>query len=82
MRPAMMWFSVSVCRHKSELEEEEMIMLRFSLGATRMDRNRNDQIRGTVKVEQFGDEAREERWWTNTGQRMSEMELPGDKRRF
>lgn len=30
-------------------------MIKFSLGVTRMDRNRNEQIRGTVKVEHLGD---------------------------
>lgn len=46
-----------------------------------MDRIRNEQIRGTVNVEQFGDEVKEERWRRfghvlrteseDTGQRMS-----------
>lgn len=30
-------------------------MLRFSVGVTRVDRIRTKQVRGTVKVEQFGD---------------------------
>lgn len=30
-------------------------MLRFSLGVTGMDRMRNEHIRGTAKVERFGD---------------------------
>ncbi|KAL7854724.1 hypothetical protein SRHO_G00169140 [Serrasalmus rhombeus] len=48
-------------RQEAELEVAEMKMLRFSLGVTRMDKIRNEQIRGTVKVEQFGDKAREAR---------------------
>ncbi|KAL7847314.1 hypothetical protein SRHO_G00222940 [Serrasalmus rhombeus] len=48
-------------RQEAELEVAEMKMLRFSLGVTRLDKIRNEQIRGTVKVEQFGDKAREAR---------------------
>ena len=36
-------------------------MLRFSLGVTRMDRIRNEYIRGTVHVGCFGDKVREAR---------------------
>lgn len=39
-----------------------MKTLRSSLGVTRRDRIRNEQVRGTVKVESFGDEVREEGW--------------------
>uniref|UniRef100_A0AAR2KNM1 Taxilin alpha n=1 Tax=Pygocentrus nattereri TaxID=42514 RepID=A0AAR2KNM1_PYGNA len=56
-----------------------------------MDKIRNEQIRGTVKVEQFGDKAREARlrWFGHVlrrnsgdiGQRMLEMELLGRRRR-
>uniref|UniRef100_A0AAR2LPA4 Sap30-like n=1 Tax=Pygocentrus nattereri TaxID=42514 RepID=A0AAR2LPA4_PYGNA len=77
-------------RQEAELEVAEMKMLRFSLGVTRMDKIRNEQIRGTVKVEQFGDKAREARlrWFGHVlrnsgyiGQRMLEMELSGRRRR-
>ncbi|PME06485.1 hypothetical protein A8A06_13560 [Escherichia coli] len=66
-------------------------MLRFSLGVTRMDRIRNEYIRGTAHVEKFGDKVREARlrWFGHVqrrdsgyiGQRMLKMELPGRRRR-
>ncbi|KAL7867553.1 hypothetical protein SRHO_G00089370 [Serrasalmus rhombeus] len=94
VRPAMTYGLETVAlskRQEAELEVAEMKMLRFSLGVTRMDKIRNEQIRGTVKVEQFGDKAREARlrWFGHVlrrnsgyiGQRMLEMELPGRRRR-
>lgn len=47
-------------RQKTEVQVEEMKMLRYSLGVTRMDRIKNEQIRGTVKVKQFEDKVRGE----------------------
>lgn len=44
---------------KAELEVAELNMLRFSLGVTRVDRIRNEYIRGTAQVGHFGDKARE-----------------------
>ena len=46
---------------EAELEVAETKMLRFSLGLTRMDRIRNDYIRGTAHVRCFGDKTREAR---------------------
>ncbi|OKP64685.1 hypothetical protein A8A03_01925 [Escherichia coli] len=73
-------------------------MLRFSLGVTRMDRIRNEDIRGTAHVRCFGEKAREARlrWFGHVqrrdseyiGKRMLRLELPGrrprgrPKRRF
>ncbi|KAF7655665.1 hypothetical protein LDENG_00052730 [Lucifuga dentata] len=73
-------------------------MLRFSLGVTRMDRIRNEYIRGTAHVRCFGDKVREARlrWFGHVqrrdsehiGRRMLRLELPGrrprgrPKRRF
>ncbi len=45
-------------RQEAELEVAEFKMLRFSLGVTRMDRIRNESIRGTVQVERLGDKVR------------------------
>lgn len=42
-------------------ERTEFLMLRFSLGLIRMDRIRNEYIRGTTHAEQFGDNVRDAR---------------------
>ncbi|KAK3513371.1 hypothetical protein QTP70_012337 [Hemibagrus guttatus] len=48
-------------RQESELEVAELKMLRFSLGVTRLDRIRNEYIRGTAHVGRLGDKVRESR---------------------
>ncbi|KAK3568427.1 hypothetical protein QTP86_006934 [Hemibagrus guttatus] len=48
-------------RQESELEVAELKMLRFSLGVTRLDRIRNEYIRGTAHVGRLGDKVREDR---------------------
>ncbi|KAK3548512.1 hypothetical protein QTP70_013363 [Hemibagrus guttatus] len=48
-------------RQESELEVAELKMLRFSLGVTRLDRIRNEYIRGTAHVGCLGDKVREAR---------------------
>ncbi|KAK3543634.1 hypothetical protein QTP70_025993 [Hemibagrus guttatus] len=48
-------------RQESELEVAELKMLRFSLGVTRLDRIRNEYIRGTAHVGHLGDKVREAR---------------------
>ncbi|KAK3513083.1 hypothetical protein QTP70_000980 [Hemibagrus guttatus] len=48
-------------RPESELEVAELKMLRFSLGVTRLDRIRNEYIRGTAHVGRLGDKVREAR---------------------
>ncbi|KAK3522429.1 hypothetical protein QTP86_010639 [Hemibagrus guttatus] len=48
-------------RQESELEVAELKMLRFSLGVTRLDRIRNEYIRGTAHVGHMGDKVREAR---------------------
>ncbi|KAK3538399.1 hypothetical protein QTP86_001745 [Hemibagrus guttatus] len=48
-------------RQESELEVAELKMLRFSLGVTRLDRIRNEYIRGTAHVGRLGDKVREAR---------------------
>ncbi|MCJ8736404.1 hypothetical protein PDJAM_G00257550 [Pangasius djambal] len=74
-------------RQESELEVAELKMLRFSLGVTRLDRIRNENIRGTAHVGRLGDKVREARlrWFGHVQRRESEyisrrmldMELPG-----
>ena len=43
------------------MEVAELKMLRFSLGVTRMDKIRNEYIRGTAQVGKFGEKTREAR---------------------
>lgn len=78
-------------RQEKELEVAELKMLRFSLGVTRMDRIRNEHIRGTAQVGQFVDKVREARlrWFGRmqrrdagyVGRRVLRMEPPGRRRR-
>ena len=78
-------------RQKAETEVVELKMLRFSLGVTRMDKIRNEYIRGTARVGRFGQKTREARlrWFGHVrrkddghiGRRMLRMELPGKRKR-
>ncbi|KAK3570249.1 hypothetical protein QTP86_017124 [Hemibagrus guttatus] len=90
VRPAMLYGLETVSlrkRQESELEVAELKMLRFSLGVTRLDRIRNEYIRGTAHVGHLGDKVREVRlrWFGHVqrreseyiGRRMLDMELPG-----
>ena len=42
-------------KQEAGMDVAELKMLRFSLGVTRMDKNRNDYIRGTPQVGWFGE---------------------------
>ena len=56
VRPAMLYGLETVAltkRQEAEMEVAELKMLRFSLGVTIMDKNRNEYIRGTAKVGRF-----------------------------
>ncbi|KAK3565958.1 hypothetical protein QTP86_023364 [Hemibagrus guttatus] len=94
VRPAMLYGLETVSlrkRQESELEVAELKMLRFSLGVTRLDRIRNEYIRGTAHVGRLGDKLREARlrWFGHVqrreseyiGRRMLDMELPGRRQR-
>ncbi|KAK3522491.1 hypothetical protein QTP86_015882 [Hemibagrus guttatus] len=94
VRPAMLYGLETVSlrkRQESELEVAELKMLRFSLGVTRLDRIRNEYIRGTAHVGHLGDKVREDRlrWFGHVQRRESEyiarrmldMELPGRRQR-
>ena len=74
-----------------EMEVAEMKMLRFAMGVTRKDKNRNEHIRSTIKVERLGMKMREGRlrWYGHVmrrdqeyvGRKVMKMELPGKRRR-
>ncbi|MCJ8736401.1 hypothetical protein PDJAM_G00257500 [Pangasius djambal] len=94
VRAAMLYGLETVAlrkRQESELEVAELKMLRVSLGVTRLDRIRNEYIRGTDHVGRLGDKVREARlrWFGHVqrrereyiGRRMLDMELPGRRRR-
>ncbi|KAK3548456.1 hypothetical protein QTP70_013155 [Hemibagrus guttatus] len=94
VRPAMLYGLETVSlrkRQESELEVAELKMLRFSLGVTRLDRIRNEYIRGTAHVGRLGDKVREARlrWFGHVqrreseyiGRRMLDMKLPGRRQR-
>ncbi|KAK3557977.1 hypothetical protein QTP86_005634 [Hemibagrus guttatus] len=66
-------------RQESELEVAELKMLRFSLGVTRLDRIRNEYIRGTAHVGRLGDKVREARLrWFGHVQRRERAEKEVD----
>ncbi|KAK3556079.1 hypothetical protein QTP70_004372 [Hemibagrus guttatus] len=79
VRPAMLYGLETVSlrkRQESELEVAELKMLRFSLGVTRLDRIRNEYIRGTAHVGRLEDKVREARlrWFGHVQRRESNME--------
>ncbi|KAK3545564.1 hypothetical protein QTP70_008112 [Hemibagrus guttatus] len=69
VRPAMLYGLET----ESELEVAELKMLRFSLGVTRLDRIRNEYIRGTAHVGRLEDKVREARlrWFGHVQRRES-----------
>ncbi|KAK3506556.1 hypothetical protein QTP70_009082 [Hemibagrus guttatus] len=82
VRPAMLYGLETVSlrkRQESELEVAELKMLRFSLGVTRLDRIRNEYIRGTAHVGRLGDKVREARlrWFGHVQRRESDEEVMG-----
>ena len=92
VRPAMLYgLETAALTKRQEMEVAELKMLRFSLGVTRMDKIRNDYIRGTAQVGRFGEKTREARlrWYGHVlrkddgyiGRRMLRMELPGKRKR-
>ena len=64
VKPAMMYRLETVAVTKKQVEEIEVVemkMLRFAMEVTRKDKNRNEYIRSTVKVERLGMKLREGR---------------------
>ncbi|KAK3566956.1 hypothetical protein QTP86_007012 [Hemibagrus guttatus] len=81
VRPAMLYGLETVSlrkRQESELEVAELKMLRFSLGVTRLDRIRNEYIRGTAHVGRLGDKVREARlrWFGHVQRRENAPDAP------
>ena len=75
VRPAMLYGLETVAlkkRQEAEMEVAELNMLRFTLGVTRMDKIRNEYIRGTAQVGKFGEKTREARlrWYGHYGGKM------------
>ena len=94
VRPALLFGLETVATSKKqeqELEVAEMRMLRWSLGVTRLDRIRNENIRGTAHVRRLGEKQREQRlrWFGHVmrrgenyvGRRMLDMNVPGRRKR-
>ena len=73
------------------MDAAELKTLRFSLGVTRMDKIRNEYVRGTAQVGRFAEKTREARlrWYGHVlrkddgyiGRRVLRMELPGKRKR-
>ncbi|XP_051787950.1 uncharacterized protein LOC127529167 [Erpetoichthys calabaricus] len=94
VRPAMLYGLETVAltrKQETELEVAELRMLRFALGVTRMDRIRNEDIRGSAQVGCLGDKVREARlrWFGHvqrrdegyTERRVLRIEQPGWRKR-
>ena len=69
VRPAMMYGLETVAvtkRHEAELEVAELKMLKFAMGVTRLEKIRNEYIRGTAHIDWFRCKLRELRLvvWT------------------
>ena len=96
VRPTMVYELKAVAITKKqvkEMEVAEMKMLIFPMGVTRKDKIRNKYIRGTVKVERKDEGTKMRkgrlRWYGHVirrdqeyvGRKMTEMELPGKRKR-
>ena len=94
VRPAMLYDLETVAltrKQQMKLEVAELRMLRFSLQVTRLDRIRNEYIRGAAHVGRFGQKLREARlrWFGHVlrgdkghiGQRTLRLEVPAKRRR-
>ena len=76
---------------EKKLDVAEMRMLRWMSGVTRLDRIRNERIRGTTKVGEISKKVQESRltWYGHVlrredeyvGKRVMAMEVPGKRRR-
>ena len=94
VRPAMTYGAETWPMKKTyerKMDVVEMRMLRWMTGITRLDRIRNDLVRGTTKVTEVSKKIQEKRlnWFGHVmrrnqeyvGRRMLEMDIPGRRRR-
>ena len=94
VRPAMMYGAETWAVKKAQekkLDVTEMRMLRWMSGVTKLDRIRNERIRGTTKVGEISKKVQESRlkWYGHVlrredeyvGKRVTGMEVPGKRRR-
>ena len=94
VRPAMMYGAETWAVKKAQekkLDVAEMRMLRWMSGVTKLDRIRNERIRGTTKVGEISKKVQESRlkWYGHVlrreeeyvGKRVMAMEVPGKRRR-
>ena len=82
---------MSVISQQTRGRDEDAIILVRNKNLTRMDKIRNEYIRGTAQVGRFGEKTREARlrWYGQVrrkddgyiGRRMLRMELPGKRKR-
>ena len=93
VRPAMMYGAETLAVKKAQekkLDVAEMRMLRWMSGVTKLDRIRNERIRGTTKVGEISKKVQEIRlkWYGHilrredeyVGKRVMAMEVPGKRR--
>ena len=96
VRPAMIYGAETWAVNRPKAQEKkldvaEMRMLRWMSGVTKMDRIRNERIRGTTKVGEISKKVQESRlkWYGHVlrredeyvGKRVTGMEVPGKRRR-
>ena len=92
VRPAMMYGAETwTVKKAQELDVAEMRMLRWMSGVTKLDRIRNERIRGTTKVGEISKKVQESRlkWYGHVlrredeyvGKRVMALEVPGKRRR-
>ena len=94
VRPAMMYGAETWAvkkAHEKKLDVAEMKMLRWMNGVTKLDRIRNERIRGTTKMGEISKKVQESRlkWYGHVSRRENEyvgnivmgMEVPGKRRR-
>ena len=94
VRPAMFYGMETVAmtkRQVGKMEVAELKMIRWALGVTRIDKIRNEYVRGTAKIAELGDKLRNAtQCWNGhvkrkekgyVGKKMMEMEVPGRRKR-